>query len=431
MHKSSVSLAKLAVASSIGTTMEWYDIFIAAFVATSVWPQLFFPKDAASIGMALSVLTFFVVYFTRPVGAFVFGHFGDRLGRKPMLTWTLLLLGTGSLGISIVPVYNGLGLLAPIFLISFRALQGVGLGGEFGGAITWVLESTEGNKSRAFWTSIVQSTPFLGMAAAATAIVSLSTMPHNEFIQYGWRIPFLIGAIMVVIGAVIRYRFDDSQLFTKTKLNGVEHFPSLTVLRHHYKKILVLIPVIFPTIAFDLIPVLPFSLTFLSGLKVNLAFTETGIAIGAIVCAMVTVASSTLGDRIGRRKVLILGNIAILAITYPFFLLLNTGNEVLIILAYVLGLGLSGISYSVIGAFLGEQFKTKYRYSGTGLSYHLASLVIGILAGVFVPWFVVYSSGAVNAWPLVATIMIILSILSVIAAYFTKETQKVILETES
>ncbi len=429
MQKSETSIGKIVSASSIGATMEWYDALLAAFAASSVWPQLFFPKEAASIGLALSVLTFFVIYFTRPVGAFIFGHFGDKRGRKSTLIWTLFLLGAGSFGIAIVPAYDVLGLLAPILLILMRALQGIGLGGEFGGAITWPLESVKDSKSRAFWTSIVQSTPFFGIATAALAFVAFSAMPHSEFIQYGWRIPFYIGSVVVLIGAIIRYRLLDSALFTKFREEGsIESYPSISVLRHYYKRILVLIPVIISATAFALIPVLPFSLSLLIGLKISPTFAETGIAIGSIVCAAVTIASGILGDRIGRKKVLLLGNTAVLVITYPFFLLLNTGNENLIILAYVLGLGLAGLPYSVVGAFLGEQFSIKYRYSGSGLSYHLMSLVVGLLAGIVVPAFMVSAGGAVHAWLYVATIMIILSALSVITTLFVKDTRTARLE---
>lgn len=429
-NNSPIKIAKVSIASSVGAIIEWYDIFIAAFAASSVWPFIFYSKDTApGVALALSIFTFFVTYLTRPLGAFIFGNYGDKIGRKPMLMWTLMLLGFGSLGIAVLPTYTVIGVIAPLSLIFLRAVQGIGIGGEFGGAITWVLETAEKSRFRAFWTSFVQSSAYFGLAAAAFAFVALSGLSHNDFLNYGWRIPFYIGVVMIAIGAVIRYKFFESSLFTKFKdSHPSDAYPSIHVIKEQWKKLLTSIPVVIVPTAFALVVVVPFSLGLLIGMKTNPTFVEFAIAIGSIVAGIVTILSSILGDRIGRKKVLLIGNITAALVIFPFFLLLQTGNNLLIILAYVMAMGLSSISYSVIGSFLGERFGIKQRYSGSGLTYHLMAFVVGLLSGILVPTIISISGGAVLAWPSVAIVIVVVSSISFVATLFVKDTKETKLE---
>lgn len=416
-------MTSLTLSAAIGTTMEWYDVIVAAFAASVVWPSLFFPKELTSTGLALSVFIFFITYFARPMGAFIFGHLGDKFGRKQMLIWTLVLMGGGSFAIAIDPPYNSIGLFGPAILIFARILQGIGIGGEFGGANSWILETAK-TERRAFWTSIVQASVYMGIALSALIFVVVSSLPHDNFFSYGWRIPFYVGAVMVIIGAVIRYRFMESPIFAKFKEEKLtDSKPSVQVLRKNFRTILFFIPAVLPPTGFVLIPVLPFSISLVTAIKQSPTVAEIGICIGSLVAVAAVVLGGILADKVGRKKVLVVGNALILTIIFPFFLLVNVANVQIILVAYILGLGMSGLSYSVVGTILSEGFGTGHRYSGSGLSYHLMSLVVGIMAGIIIPMFTSAYGGALHSWYIVAIIMSSLTILSIIAALKVKETR--------
>jgi len=231
-------LGSVVVAAGVGSSLEWFDFFIASLSASLAWPFVFFPKGNHVAALALSISTYAVIYFTRPFGAFIFGHFGDRIGRREMLVATLLTMGLGSLAIGLTPSYGTVGPLAPVLVAIFRAIQGIGLGGEFGGASTWVTEFASKYRYRSLAASAVTTSGAIGITGASSTFLLLTMLPRNEFLDYGWRIAFYIGAAVAVVGVLIRYRLSESLIFLEMKRMGTLREPALEVLRREWKKIL-------------------------------------------------------------------------------------------------------------------------------------------------------------------------------------------------
>lgn len=416
-------IAKVAFAASLGSLMEWYDFFISGIAAAAVWPAVFFPTQSYAVAVALSIATYGVVFFARPVGAFLFGHFGDRLGRKPALVWTLLTMGVGTLGIALTPSYLTLGTIAPILLVLFRLVQGLGLGGEFGGAATWITETASSSKHRSFWSGWVQAAIPLGIFFATLVYYFMGTVvSHAALLDWGWRVPFIIGTAVLAMGAVIRYGLEDSPVFARLARGAaVERTPAVKVLKSSWKRIALLGVVSTPSALVGNFVVLPFAVSVMVQLGVASPLASLLVGLSALVGTAWTVLGAAAGDRIGRKKVVLAGVLVIMVAVFPSFILILTGN---VILAFF-GLLLNGGEFllpSVLAAFLPEQFPASQRYSGAGLSFQMGGFFTGIATSIVLPATLVYMGGPLKSWPYVAGVTVLVCLVALLALMLLRDT---------
>ncbi len=418
---------KVSSAAVIGTAIEYYDFLIAGFAATLVWPSVFFPNSDPAAAVLASTAAFASSFVVRPIGAFLFGHFGDRVGRKYSLVWTLITMGVGSIGIAATPSYAVMGVLAPILIVLFRMIQGLGVGGEFGGATTWVIEHAAKSKWRAFWTGWVsQGFALGGLTGTFTFIILRGALPRSAFLDWGWRVPFVVGTLALAIGLVIRYRLTESPVFRNVVAQRrVARLPSAQVLRVMWRKVLVLSFTVWHSAAFFYIQAV-FVLTYIPSLGLSGDIALLTIVYVYVTQMIVVFFSSLLGDKIGRKKVLLVSAIASAVFVFPYFLLLNTRITILLIVGQVIMTACEQFAYGLVGAWYAEHFPAEYRYSGTGLVYYITSLFGSVylllatyLLGVF----------SANAWPYIAAIGLGYAATAALTTFLSSETLGASVET--
>jgi MFS family permease len=423
-------IAKVVAVANFGTWIDWYDYFLSAFVATTVWPSIFFPSTLPpNVAMAYSIIAFATIYAARPIGAYIFGHYGDTVGRKTALVWTMLTMGLGVLAIGIEPGYETLGLMAPILLGVFRFVQGLGLGGEYGAVITWVGEYASKSKWRTFWVGITQATVYIGTLTASVAMtVGLLLLPRAAFISWGWRIPYLLGASVAFVAVLIRTKFGESPLFMPILTeHRQEKYPASLVLKRHWKKTFALAFIPMITVGTTGLIQIPFGLPYMESLGIPLSFATLSVTVGAASTTMAVILGSVLGCKIRKRLVLCLACVCGMAIMVPYFWLIQTLNPVLIIVAQML-YGLQSMGAGVQNPILVEQYPTKIRTSGTGLATQLTGIYGGIATGVALPWLLLTAGSVRNAWPIVAAGGIIMLAGVFVVAIFVKEPKPAPLE---
>ncbi len=424
-------LAKVASAASIGSLVEWYDFFIAGSAAATVWPAIFFPKSSASAALALSFSTFAVTYLARPIAAFTFGHFGDRAGRRTTLVWTLLTMAVAMFGIALTPAYASIGIVAPILIALFRFVQGFGIGGEWQGGVVWVAEFTAGRKTRGFWTSVVQLANSLGLSIGTLAFYIASIYaPGPAFEQWGWRVPFAVGGAVVIAGAIIRYRMAESPLFHRLQASGaMEKHPAVTVLRDNWKNIILLSFVISFVVVVENLNLNPVGLSYLAakGLKppANLFIVGAAAAFSAIPLLLGAIWS----DQTSRRRPMLVGIILTLFMVYPFYLLVNTGSFAYAALGAVALLAFPYIAYGVFPIAFSEFFPTKYRYSGVGLAFQIGAIYTGLILVAVVPYILGVAHGLLNAWPYLAGLSMLMTVVALICLLVARRPKETDLET--
>ena len=420
----SSQVVKVTAAATIGTVMEWYDFFLAALLATTVWPLIFFPVFDPVVGTAAALSTYFVVWFSRPIGAYIFGYYGDRIGRKTTLIWTLLLMGISSIIIGITPDYYTIGWVAPVIIILMRLLLGIGLGGEWGGAASWVLEFATKSKYKGFWTSWVNFAIYAGLALGAGLFILFRALDPANFVTVGWRYLFIIGGIMIIIGIIIRYTISESPLFVALKNKGeVDDSPALKVLKIEWKVIMLQASSWAYIITATSGVILAYSVPYLIALEFDPIFPIYTIVIGAISGAIFTIIGGIITDFLGKKSVMIFSIILVIIFSYPYFLLLSTKNITLILLAQSLLFAITALAVGALPKRFGEHFNTKYRYSGAGLSFQIGALLGGIPA-IIIPLFAILAGGFLNAWPYVMVTLVVVSLLSLVATIFVKEAER-------
>ncbi|MFE7160758.1 MFS transporter [Streptomyces sp. NPDC057636] len=368
---------RAVVASTVGTAIEWYDFFLYGTAAALVFPHLFFPGQSDYTGVLASFATQFVGFAARPVGAAIFGHFGDRAGRKSTLVVTLLLMGVSTVLIGCLPTYDSIGLAAPILLVVLRVAQGIGVGGEWGGSVLLAMEWGP-RKRRGLMASWPQMGVPLGLLASTGMVRWMTSATGGDFERWGWRIPFLASAVLIAIGLYVRLRVVESPDFSAVKnARAVVRMPGWEVLRHQWREVL--------TAAFvRLSEQAPFYLfiTFVLAYGTeHLGLARSDLLDDTLVAAAVGLVSiplfGHLSDRIGRRLVYGVGIACVAAFAFPYFALLNTGSSGLVLLAIVLSLVFHDVQYGPQAALIAEGFGTQVRYSGAGLGYQLASVIAG------------------------------------------------------
>jgi MFS family permease len=365
---------RAVIASTVGTTIEWYDFFLYGTVAALAFPTLFFPGVSPVNGVLLSFSTQFVGFAARPIGAAIFGHLGDRVGRKATLISTLLLMGIATALIGLLPTYSTLGIAAPLLLTVLRIVQGIGVGGEWGGSVLLSMEWGHQNRR-----GLLASMPQLGVPFGlllSTAVVQL--FGGASFISWGWRVPFLLSLVLVAVGLWVRLRVLESPEFAGVRERGqIEKQPVWAAIRRHPREILSSMFVRMSEQAPFYIFV-TFVLAYGTGqLKIARSTLLNDVMIAAVAGLVTIPLAGYLSDRFGRRTVYGVGIVAVALYAFPYFGLLNTRAAGLVLLGMVLSLVVHGIMYGPQAALIAEAFGTNVRYSGAGLGYQLASVVAG------------------------------------------------------
>jgi MFS transporter, MHS family, shikimate and dehydroshikimate transport protein len=413
------SIRQVAFASMIGTTVEWYDFFLYGTAAALVFNQLFFPTFAPLAGTMAAFGTYAVGFFARPVGGIVAGHYGDKIGRKAMLVLTLLIMGSATFLIGLLPTYETIGIWAPILLLLMRLLQGFGIGGEWGGAVLMAVEHSPANR-RGFYGSWPQIGVPAGLLTANLVFLLVSrNMSEEAWLAWGWRIPFLVSIVLIGVGLFIRLRISETPAFNRVRETHTEaRMPIIDVLRTYPKEVLQAMGMrIAENGAFYVFSI--FALTYVTealGLESSTAL--TGVLIGAAIGLVSLPFWGWLSDRIGRRPVYLFGAVFSLLFAFPFFWLMNTEATVLIWVAIALSLVFGhDAMYGPQAAYFSELFGTRVRYSGASLGYQLASVLAGGLSPLIATALLARYGYTAVAWYLAG--MALITIIAVVTAVET------------
>jgi MFS transporter, MHS family, shikimate and dehydroshikimate transport protein len=417
------SVRHVAAASFVGTTIEWYDFFLYGTAAALVFGDLFFPNAEPLVGTLLAFSTYAVGFAARPIGGIVFGHYGDRIGRKSMLVLSLLIMGVATFLIGVLPTYASIGVVAPLLLVVLRFAQGIGVGGEWGGAVLMSVEHAPKGR-RGFYGSWPQMGVPAGLllSTGVFAIVQARTS-EAAFMAWGWRIPFLVSALLVGVGLFIRLKIMESPAFERVKETKTEaKKPIVDVVRKYPREVLVAMGMrVAENGCFYILTV--FVLAYGEDeLGLAKGTMLTGVIIAAAIGLVTVPLWGALSDRVGRKPLYLAGAIITTLWAFPLFGLLNTESPVLIWLSIVIGVNLGhDLMYGPQAAYFSELFGTRVRYSGASLGYQLAS----VFAGGFAPLIATALLAANGGDPtLVAVYMVAMGLISVVATLFATETYK-------
>ncbi|HEX7811578.1 MAG TPA: MFS transporter [Burkholderiales bacterium] len=414
---------RVMMASAVGSALEWYDFFIYGTAAALVFSDLFFPKVDPTTGLLLSFATFGVGFFARPFGGMVFGHLGDRIGRKPVLVITLMLVGVGTFLIGLLPTYESVGIWAPIMLVFLRLVQGFGAGAEYGGAVILAVEHAPPGR-RGLFGSFAAIGVNIGLLLATGVFALVTQLPQEDFLAWGWRIPFLLSVILIVVGFYIRARVSETPVFSQIAAKSkAARSPVKEAFARHPREFLVVLGARLAENGLGyLYPV--FTLSYMTKqLGLSKSMVLNGIMLAYAISLLTVPMFSALSDRIGRRPVY--GGAAVFSalFAYPFFLMVGTGSQPIIWLALILAIsvGNSGM-FGPQAAYFAEMFGAKLRYSGFATAREIGSLLAGgpapFLATLLLSW------GTGQPW-YVAGYMVALAVITAIAIYFGPETYKI------
>ena len=365
------------VASTVGTTIEWYDFFLYSTTAALIFPKLFFPTTAASSGILLAFGTQFVGFAARPIGAAIFGHYGDRIGRKATLVTTLLIMGICTALIGVLPIYATIGVAAPLLLTLLRLLQGAAVGGEWGGSVLIAMEWGESHR-RGYNASWPQLGVPLGLLLSTAMVQLMSATTGPDFETWGWRVPFLASLVLVAVGLYVRLKVLESPEFAEVReTKAVSKLPVIEAFRTQWREILAAAFIRMSEQA----PFYLFITFVLTYGTAHLKIPRSSLLNDTLVAAAVGLISvplfGHLSDKIGRRTMYAIGIACVALFAFPYFGLLNTTEPSLVLLAIVLSLIFHDMQYGPQAALIAESFGTNIRYSGAGLGYQLASVIAG------------------------------------------------------
>lgn len=369
---------KVLIASLTGSSIEWFDYFLYGTAAALVFNKIFFPMVDPVIGLILSYLSFSLTFFIRPIGGVLFAHIGDRIGRKKTLVLTLSLMGGATVMIGLLPTYDMIGMWAPALLILMRIIQGMGIGGEWGGALLLAYEYAP-EKRKGFFGSIPQAGVTIGMLMA-TFIVSLMTLfSEEDFLSWGWRIPFLLSSVLVILGLWIRKDIDETPDFQKVKKSGqVAKAPLRDTIKHHWREVLIAAGLKVVETA----PFYIFSTFVVSYATTTLTYQKSqaleAVTLGALVATIMIPLMGLLSDRVGRQRMYAVSIFVLGLFIVPWFMLLNTGTTWGIVLATVIAFGVLWAPVTaVLGTLCSEIFSANVRYTGITLGYQLGAALAG------------------------------------------------------
>lgn len=410
---------KAALGSFIGTTVEWYDYFLYGTAAALVFPKVFFNGLSPEFATFASMASFAVAFIIRPLGGMIIGHFGDQMGRKKLLVFTLVLMGLCTAAIGTLPSFASAGYWGPGLLILLRVLQGFALGGEWGGAALMSVEHAPEGKRGLFGSTMQMGVP-AGLLVSSGAFALVSMLPDDQFYAWGWRLPFLFSLALLAVGMYIRLQVSEPPAFEKLAKTGeVCKAPLKEVWANEKKKTLVM--VFFQSVAnvgYFLITV--YALTYITEtLHLPRSLASTALLIGAAVDLFMQPVFGALSDKIGRLKVYGFGAIFLGIYAFPLFWLLNTGNPALIVLAITLGLGIGHASTgSLHGVIYAEQYPTRYRFSGASTAYQLSGIISSAPTPLIAAWLVA-QTGTSHA---VSWFVVVAAVISLVCVLLAKET---------
>jgi metabolite-proton symporter len=412
-------LRRVVMASLVGTTIEWYDFFLYGTASALVFNKLFFPQVDPLTGTMASFAGYALGFLARPLGGIVFGHFGDRIGRKKLLMLSLIMMGLATFAIGLLPTYETLGVWAAVLLLALRLIQGFAVGGEWGGAVLLVAEHAPAAR-RAFWASWPQAgVPLGNLMAAGLLAVMAAFQSDADFLAWGWRIPFLLSIVLIAVGYWVRTSVEETPIFAEAAREETARAPALEVIRKRPGGLFIGAGLrVGENICYYVITA--FSLTYvvdMVGLSRSVAL--NAVLIGAAAEFLAIPLFAALADRIGRKPVYALGAIGMAIWAFAFFRLLDTGATPMIVAAMVGGLVLHGAMYGPQAAFIAELFSTRTRYSGVSIAYQATSVVAGSLAPIIAVFLFKETKSAV---PIAIYVAVACSI-SAIAALMARETK--------
>ncbi len=410
---------RVLIASLVGSSIEWFDYFLYGTVAALVFNQLFFVTEDPTVGLLLAYASFALAFFIRPFGGIIFSHIGDRIGRKKTLVVTLSLMGVATFGMGLLPTYQAIGIWAPILLITLRLVQGLGIGGEWGGALLLAVEYAPPEK-RGLYGSIPQMGVTIGMFMGTIALWLMTMLPEESFMTWGWRVPFILSALLVIFGLWIRKGIDETPEFKKVQESGeVPKLPIVDTLKYHWREVLIAIG----AKVVETAPFYIFSTFVVSYATTNLEFTRTSTLTAVMIATVVTTilipVMGNLSDKVGRKRLFVAGTIAMALFAFPYFWLLQQGSVALLIIATVIGLGIIWAPITaVLGTMFSEIFDAKIRYTGISLGYQIGAAVAGGTAPLVATALLVRFD---NSYIPVAIYIIFTAVISLVAIWAVKD----------
>ena len=407
------STSKVVAASAIGTAVEWYDFLIYGTATALVFNKLFFPLSDPALSTIAAFGTYAVGFLARPFGAAVFGHFGDRVGRKAMLAVTIVIMGLGTFLIGLLPTYDEIGIAAPILLVLLRLLQGIGLGGEWGGAVLMVVENSPA-RNRGLLGSMVQIGWPIGNLAAIGMFAALSRVPESDFLAWTWRVPFLISFGLVAIGLYIRLQLEETPVFREIAARKeVAKMPLVEILAQHRRPFFTAIGLKLSEVTYAIVAGV-FAISYVTG---NLAMPRSviinAIFLAAVVALVMIPVFGWLSDRVGRKRMFYASSVFAMAFAFPMFWLLDTKDPLAITLTIITAITFGQMIGFAVGApWYSELFAARLRYSGASLGFQIGAAIGGLTpfaAATLMTW----TGGA--TWP-ISVFLIVLAAITLLAA---------------
>ncbi|WP_169252870.1 MFS transporter [Brevibacterium sp. 'Marine'] len=420
-HQTSTQRQKRSILGAfVGTAIEWYDFFSFGTAAALVFGTVFYPDLAQGSGLLASFATFWVGFLARPIGGLIFSHFGDRFGRKNTLIVTLLMMGIATTCIGLLPTYGQIGLAAPILLIVLRAIQGLAVGGEWGGAVVLATENSESSK-RGFAGAWVQQGSPAGSILSTVAFMLVGLLPDDQFMSWGWRVPFLFSAILVIVALLIRSRVEESQEFTEVKAQG--QTPKVPVLEtFNVAGLLVFFGVLASIVG---IASAYFNNTFMLSWTTGILGMDRTVILNLILLAAIVQfvwqpVAAKLSEKFGIRSILIWGLVLTLIVTPPFFLAIQSKNELFLAVTIVVNTIGATAYYAMLATALSEAFPARVRYTGVSLAYQLCATIFGGTTPIIAQWLL--NTTGNSPWSVMTfyIVQVMLSIIGVVGLYKLK-----------
>lgn len=420
MAKSDTMLKRAAASAYLGSVIEYYDFFIYSVCAALVFKDVFFSNLTPVVGTFASLATFATGYLARPLGGVIFGHFGDKLGRKRMLVLSMIVIGIASTAIGVLPTYDQAGIIAPILLILIRVIQGVAIGGEWGGAM--LMSAEHSTKNRGFWASFTSAGAPTGQLVSALVVAgTLSAMGPEDFIAWGWRLPFLASIILLVVGVIVRSAVDESPEFLRAKNRSPQAgIPIMATLRRQPVTLLLSIGVGLSAFMFQGL-LTTYSVAYGVQIGIERQTILNALSFSSFFAIFGIILWSRLSDAIGRRPLVIAGAVFIAIWGFALFPLIETKNGIIITIGMVIGQGIiHPMIYGPLAGLYSELFDTEHRYTGASLGYQIAGIGAGISPVLFAA--IMSAEGAISTIPLSLVIAVVaaLSILCIVRLGETK-----------
>lgn len=402
---------RVLLGSLSGSTIEWFDFFLYATASAIIFDKQFFPTDDPLVSLMLAYLSLSLTFFIRPLGGIVFSHIGDRIGRKRTLVFTLTLMGAATVAIGLLPTFGQVGVMAPVLLIVCRLVQGLAIGGEWGGALLLAYEYAPRDR-RGFFGSVPQTGITIGMLLSTLAFGAVSALPDEQFASFGWRIPFIGSIVLVIIGLMIRHGLNETPAFRENReREEVPKLPLFDTLRDHWRSVLIAVGAkVVETAPFYIFAT--FAVSYAAGIGFERSHALNAVSAGALLSTLAILLMGRLSDSFGRRPVFLLGAVIIGVFAAPFFLLLDLGMNWALYVAVIIGLSVAWPPVTAtLGTLMSETFSTRVRYTGVTLGYQIGAA----LAGGTAPLIATFLLSRFGGWGFIAAYLAAISVVSLAA----------------